>query len=384
MVRVSSKVIKDRVFADYFSMTWCPEELASLRKIHALRLKSLHHPNESFKGFLESEKPKEVLQVLDYDCVRMVTDFCHNVFKDFFKENDYTTEDCIEDNFTLHPRGQGLFGYKHSWSLVFNGQQIGLAAAGANNGGCYLSFTGAGASLVDLVRLHDGIKDFPSLRITRLDVAFDDYEGRFSVWDARRMYKQNLFNSGGTPPRYQYIESGHLELGKNLKSSKLVNSGGSSFYVGSRESGKLLRVYEKGKQMGDKSSKWTRWEVEIRSSNREIPLSALLNPAAIFKGAYPALSFIENYGFDEDPQPIKTKKKQVRIEYGRSVASLSRVGAATLNAMRAKGLTDSDIVTSLIGSKVDQIPKRLRHLAATHIRISEPWDGPVCKVSFAR
>lgn len=375
------QVKKHRCALDYFSMTWAPKQLASKRKLWNLQQKSLHHPNKQFPTWLRENEEKPVLDVLDGDCVKALTEFLVSTMRDIFISSDYTVEDAVEEGFSVHPRNSGLFGYKHSWSLHFNGQQIGLAACGATNGGCYLSFTGAGICLVDSKRLHDSIKDFPALKITRVDVAFDDYDGVFSVKHARKFYKNNLFNAGGTPPKYMYIESGHLKLGRNFKESKMVADGGSSFYVGTRESGKLLRVYEKGKQLGDKSSNWTRWEVEIRSTNREIPLNVLLDPAAIFKGAYPALKFIECYLYDQEPRPIKTKKKATRVEYKRSVASLSRVGAATLNAMRLKGLSDSEIVTSLIGSKTE-IPRRLRQIAATHIKQSEPWDGPVCEVSF--
>jgi DNA relaxase NicK len=53
--------------------------------------------------------------------------------------------------------------------------------------------------------------------------------------------------------------------------------------VGKRKNGKLLRVYEKGKQLGDESSPWVRWELELHNRDRVIPWEVLLEPVQDFK-----------------------------------------------------------------------------------------------------
>lgn len=42
---------------------------------------------------------------------------------------------------------------------------------------------------------------------------------------------------------------------------------GRTFYVGRRENGKLLRVYEKGKQLGAENSPWVRIELELHNKD---------------------------------------------------------------------------------------------------------------------
>lgn len=111
------------------------------------------------------------------------------------------------------------------------------------------------------------------LKITRIDIAVDDLFGDHSVKSAFDAYASGAYGSGGRMPKSQYLISSH--------------GSGDTFYVGRRESGKLLRVYDKGKQLGDPGSSWVRHEVEIRSEGRVIPLNILLNPGSYFLGAYP-------------------------------------------------------------------------------------------------
>jgi phage replication initiation protein len=84
---------------------------------------------------------------------------------------------------------------------------------------------------------------------------------------------------------------------------------GLSFYVGSRTSGKLLRVYEKGKQLGGAASElfpdWVRSELELHNEGRVIPLGILINPGPYLAGAYPALAWV-----DDEQSRIATKQKR--------------------------------------------------------------------------
>ncbi|UWT36668.1 replication initiation factor domain-containing protein [Neisseria gonorrhoeae] len=42
---------------------------------------------------------------------------------------------------------------------------------------------------------------------------------------------------------------------------------GKTYGIGSRESSKYVRIYEKGKQLGDKTSTWTRFEIEFKAKH---------------------------------------------------------------------------------------------------------------------
>lgn len=363
------KKMKNAVILDYFSFTWCPDSLDSLRKTARLS-SNLKEPlvdldgNEvrSLSGYMNLKLTKQEIDLLDDDCYRNLLTFLTVHSKSFFKDSMQVVE-AWDEVFVARERGQGMFGYGRSWDLFFNGQSIGVAASGAKNGGCYVSLTGKGCSLIDFEMLHASILDFPNIRITRSDFAFDDYEGRFSVAVARKMYQNRAFSAGGRYPEYGYFEGGCLQDKGKKRKGKMLNTLGATFTVGKRENGKMIRIYEKGKQLGDKSSRWVRWEVELRSANREIPLWVMLRPADYFAAAYPATAFISEYQVDVQPTVVKTKKRTLTITYDRSIESLKRVGGALINVMReARGLTDSEIIEILIGSP-DSCPASLRKLA---------------------
>lgn len=348
------------VFLDYLSFTWCPDELAGIRRLAAAG-------NQNFAKFLENrEKSNPVIDIdfLESDCVEHVMTFCMVTCKDVFKGCDFSTEDLWEETFDMRPRVKGMFGYRKSWDLYINKQPIGVAACGAKNGGCYISFTGSGCSLLDMSKVYKQIRDLPLIKITRTDPAFDDYQGIYSVDHAFDQWKQGGFTLNGRAPKCQWIMSGG-ELGSD---GEVEYNGGRTFTVGNRANGKMCRIYEKGKQMGRVDSNWTRWEVELRSTDREIPLDILLRPEDYLIGAYPCLSFVQMYQPVEQPTRIKTKKKQIKTAYENSVVYARRNVGRLINVMRdSKGLSDSEIVAQLSSLDPYSVPLKLQRALGAHI-----------------
>ncbi|MDO7293926.1 replication initiation factor domain-containing protein, partial [Acinetobacter baumannii] len=70
--------------------------------------------------------------------------------------------------------------------------------------------------------------------------------------------------------------------------------------VGARESGKMLRLYEKGRAEGDPNDNWQRAEVEFKSIDRVLPFDMLLAPSEYFIASYPCFAFLS-----EDIQPAR-------------------------------------------------------------------------------
>ena len=73
--------------------------------------------------------------------------------------------------------------------------------------------------------------------------------------DVVALYHQGAFNRGGRPPKLK-------EAGDWIKHCGY----GRTLYLGARGNGKFLRIYEKGKQLGDRTSPWIRYEVELHSN----------------------------------------------------------------------------------------------------------------------
>jgi phage replication initiation protein len=191
------------------------------------------------------------------------------------------------------------------------------------------------------------------VRITRIDLAHDDFSGEtVSVTKARAWLDGGQFTTGGRPPDARLVD----DLGSNK---------GKTLYIGQRQNGKLCRVYEKGKQLGDPQSPWCRVEVELRGKSREIPHDALLRPSDYLAGAYPCLAYLS-----KRQDKVRTLKKSAEIGYARMVECLRTQYGPALNAMlRVEG---GDPFAVLEQAMRPGIPRRLAHLPLPG---AEPREG---------
>lgn len=177
---------------------------------------------------------------------------------------------------TVEKTGRGWSGF--AVRLDIHG--IGLCAFGGNCGVIHFEITGEGCSQVaDWNKLAD-LLDSCNTKLTRVDIAHDDYEGdTLSIDWAREQYQSSGFKParGMSPKAHSRSDEG--------------SGDGCTFYVGSRESGKIARIYEKGKQLGDPLSPWVRFEVEWRAVHRTLEIQMLRDPTSYFIGAYPCCAF---------------------------------------------------------------------------------------------
>lgn len=175
-------------------------------------------------------------------------------------------------------------------------------------------------------------------RLTRVDLAHDDLAGVHTVAWAQHLWANDEFTAQGGRPSARLHDDMDTGAGK-------------TFYVGAVTSEKQMRVYEKGRELGDKLSPWVRWEVQFRASNRKpLPLDMLTRCDDYMLGAYPAMSFIQavaqriDYVSEAAVATLKSALRHVRRQYG-----------ATLNFL-AKNFQDDEglarIVRTLTRNKV--------------------------------
>lgn len=197
----------------------------------------------------------------------------------------------------------GLRGYESSTDVMayVNGETIRLAAIGCggeNVGGTMLvDMSGHGCAVVaDWWAVYATVQDLDA-RITRCDLARDFCEGQVSVGQVEALYFAGEFNAGGRIPKYRRIEGGVAGA---------EACGGKTFEIGRRVNGKMLRAYEKGRQLGKQDSEWTRIEIEFRNKDRVVDHRILVERDRYFVGAYKALEqFIE-----ADPLRCATDQKE--------------------------------------------------------------------------
>mgnify|MGYP001315125172 CR=1 FL=1 len=168
------------------------------------------------------------------------------------------------------------FKYERSATLIDATSTVCGRIGLAESGEVCISLTGQGCGHVPRWHhVHTIARDLGA-HLTRLDIAVDDFEGEFfDVDHFRNLYHQGAFTMNGRPPSARFIS----DEGTN---------NGCSLYIG-QKGHKELNVYEKGKQLGDKESDYTRCELRLYAKRLDLPLDALINPGRYFAGAYPAL-----------------------------------------------------------------------------------------------
>ena len=117
--------------------------------------------------------------------------------------------------------------------------------------------------------------------ITRVDLAHDDFAGdEMPVRSCVEVWEQGGFDRFGNRPTPN-------QMGAWLNNDP--NGHGLTFYAGTKRSSQLLRVYEKGRQLGAPDSPWVRSEVQFSNHDKVIPLDILIDPSSYFVAAYPTL-----------------------------------------------------------------------------------------------
>lgn len=177
-------------------------------------------------------------------------------------------------------------------------------------------------------------------KITRVDLAHDDFLGKTcSIETVYDWYNANGFTNGGRRPKIRRAgDWDDLLAGRTL-------------YIGTRGS-KLLRCYEKGKQLGRTDSNWMRVELQLNSKNRDIPLDVLLVPGQYLAGAYPCLKFLSE-------TQCKIKTTQLGAKYSLEVMTreASRLAGKAINVLMRENGGDAAVVVQKL--RREGIPKRL-------------------------
>ena len=276
-----------------------------------------------------------------------------------------------EPRFTMRPRRSGLHGYANSADLLCDGLPCGLIGWGAANHGCMVSFSGVGCAALDFQALHDVISHVPGVRITRVDLALDDYGGEHITYKgAIAGAEVGAFHpQRGRAPSWMKIESGEFvitELAKGIaKRFGMVPTKGCSFYVGSRINGKCARIYEKGKQMQSAEyPNWVRAEGELHNKDRIIPLDVLVNPDPYFAGMYPQFATWLAAVQQSEITPVRltTFKNKFKTSRDNAVFNMSRMAGRLVNWLaNIEGLSPDKIVNQLTAHLEEtDIPARLR------------------------
>ena len=261
-------------------------------------------------------------------------------------------------------REKGANFYKTSWNV---GDGWGMVCHGGQNGTILVMLSGAGCTAAKPgweLRLKTFLENAKRPRISRVDLAHDDFTGAtYSVDRADQEHTDGLFHIHGRNPDCE-----HRGNWKN------PNGKGRTLNVGNRKNGKFCRVYEKGRQLGDKTSNWVRIEVEFKSVDRVIPFDVLLRPGEYLAAAYPAFSWI-----NQVQERIFTTQKATEATVAKAKAWIKHQCGSSLKWMRDI-LGDDEFFKQLTR---DGDPKwsKLAHYLSSPKSIHETKQ-PICPVDF--
>jgi len=244
----------------------------------------------------------------------------------------------------------GMFGYEHGvryFCRVENDEvHIGRLDWGGNHhkGRGRFDLSGTGCSKVrDWYAVSAFISRQFAYTLTRVDLACDLLEGQYTVEDCVDWYRDGEFNAGGRNPRHSMI------------GDWLAPQHGRTFEVGRRSNGKMLRAYEKGRQLGDVESAWTRFEVEFRNIDRDLPLDMLTQTDCYFAGAYRCLARL----LEVSGTKIGTHQREGEISLADLIKHARTAYGKCIHVMRMH-MSGDDVLESLT---INGVPARLEKAA---------------------
>lgn len=247
--------------------------------------------------------------------------------------------------------GRGVNGYTDHLKIYTHlGEKCGHIAVGGNKETVHIDLTGQACQRVDMLKFADALSAIDH-SIGRLDATWDDLEGRYG--DARGAFVN--YQHGGFTPK----------AGARSTKVNFIDDGGTgagcTFYLGNR-TGRLLRIYMKGQQLGDPVSKWCRYEIEYRGSEFGLNLDHLRNPGVLLT-QYPDLDFLPVNGTGS---PAMRVQREAEISIEKVVEWLSVVAGAALTLI-ADSL-GSHMTCELLRN--EKTPRRLRKLGDSREQLS--------------
>lgn len=247
-------------------------------------------------------------------------------------------------------RPKGLYFYQRGFDLGAADKQWGQVCIGGQADTVMVSIQAQGLLAAKPgweKRLYDFATKIPNSRLTRIDLAHDAFNSPKSLTDYFQMYIADLFSLSWRRPS---VEKRGDWVNENDK--------GRTLYIGKRESGKLLRIYEKGLQLGGGFSKmfpnWVRVELELHNEQRDLPWDILLKPGSYLAGSYPALQTICT-----EQEVIETRKKSSKLTVDRLIEVTRHQFGRYIHFVSS--LFGIEQAFQILTDDKDQTPKRLDH-----------------------
>ncbi len=220
-----------------------------------------------------------------------------------FASNVFNDKVYLEQCKPLHGYAYGYAIVSKAWiedTQTFKTVRCGSIFYGGNSNRPFLQFNGEGCKLLDFEKLAVVVEQMHKVRITRCDIAVDDVEGRHgTMLDVVDAYKKRQFTRRGNQPSISQVGDWISDTAPK----------GRTLYIGARTGSAMMRIYEKGRELGIPSSPWIRYELELKSVDVDIPVTILTNPEPFFLGVN-----LHNQRFSDSCKRSKLKVKPHKVD----------------------------------------------------------------------
>ena len=255
--------------------------------------------------------------------------------------------------FGIYQQKNGINGYKYSFVMGTDTAKYGVIAFGGLNqkDSIMIHLYGDGLTAAQdgwENRLYSWLEVFaPFAKITRIDLAHDFINGEFTPDQAKTAWESGGFDNKGQRPRARLHGYDWLDDKRT----------GKTFYVGTPNSSRMVRVYDKGCEQGDNSSPWVRFELQLRNRDYIIPHDILISAGSYLTAAYPICQDLFSR-FREQLKKAERIKKTEMINLEHVLKYASQACSPCINALEQFGFDDEEIKFLLKGGKT-KLPKRL-------------------------
>ncbi len=271
-------------------------------------------------------------------------------YKDYLDTVAYTISEELEQviGFGIDSEAKAKNRYDYTYNLKFNAGTISL---GGQNDTVLIMINGKGCTYGEFAwqyHICDFMRTLHRLKITRLDLAFDDLEGEV----ISPQWADEQDDLGGFAWTNRYPET------EKRGDWKRPNGKGLSFYVGAPTSSKRCVFYEKGKQLGDKNSKWNRCELRLKGKHYHIPIEAIESPTKYFITAYPCFEKLFDCS-DITPTKVELIKRSETINIYKSIEILKHQYGKHLYAYQEHFNVEKEDIYNLLIQGKNEFPKRM-------------------------
>jgi phage replication initiation protein len=245
-----------------------------------------------------------------------------------------------------YERNAGANFYERSFWLQ---HKAGMVCIGGQKNTVLITIYGTGCTFGKVgweSHLHAWLELFArNPRITRVDLAYDDFDGKLDIDFFDKQDSIGGFAGRGRKPDIQ-----------KYGNWKRPNGKGRSIYIGSAQSSKLTRIYEKGKQLGDKDSLWLRVEVQYRSNQFHINNDVLLYPTKRFLASYPCFHVFDSV---QQPRQFEVVEREKKITFDHAIAITKKQFGRYLNFFREVYNDDKLLLDILTDIDNKTVPERI-------------------------